>query len=220
MKKFGLSILPAVFLGGAIVTALTPASATIVTINFTAPVQSFLNVSNAGTEITGVIQYDTGSLTFSGNSTAGTYSGAGGTFSFTTDGGYSATLPLGFIGVDTSVQHAGYSFGASAGTANVTPFSLISLKLTQQAFQSTISDVSLPTSLTFSSFQFFETFSDTYAAPLQLETRVYSLSLNSLALTSVSSVPEPSTWAMLILGFAGIGFMAYRRKSKPALMAA
>jgi PEP-CTERM motif len=35
-----------------------------------------------------------------------------------------------------------------------------------------------------------------------------------------SSVPEPSTWAMMILGFAGVGFMAYRRKSKPALMAA
>ena len=33
------------------------------------------------------------------------------------------------------------------------------------------------------------------------------------------AVPEPSTWAMLILGFVGIGFMAYRRKSKPALMA-
>ncbi len=33
-------------------------------------------------------------------------------------------------------------------------------------------------------------------------------------------VPEPSTWAMMILGFAGIGFMAYRRKAKPALMAA
>jgi hypothetical protein len=27
-------------------------------------------------------------------------------------------------------------------------------------------------------------------------------------------VPEPSTWAMLIIGFAGIGFMAYRRKSQ------
>jgi hypothetical protein len=33
-------------------------------------------------------------------------------------------------------------------------------------------------------------------------------------------VPEPSTWVMMILGFAGIGFMAYRRNSKPALMAA
>jgi hypothetical protein len=37
---------------------------------------------------------------------------------------------------------------------------------------------------------------------------------------TVSAVPEPSTWLMIILGFAGIGFMAYRRKSKPAVMAA
>jgi hypothetical protein len=35
-----------------------------------------------------------------------------------------------------------------------------------------------------------------------------------------ADVPEPSTWAMMLLGFAGVGFMAYRRKSKPALMAA
>jgi hypothetical protein len=32
----------------------------------------------------------------------------------------------------------------------------------------------------------------------------------------VAAVPEPSTWAMMILGFAGVGFMAYRRKSKLA----
>jgi hypothetical protein len=30
---------------------------------------------------------------------------------------------------------------------------------------------------------------------------------------TVAAVPEPSTWAMLLLGFAGIGFMAYRRNS-------
>jgi hypothetical protein len=29
---------------------------------------------------------------------------------------------------------------------------------------------------------------------------------------NISAVPEPSTWAMMILGFAGIGFMAYRRR--------
>jgi hypothetical protein len=34
---------------------------------------------------------------------------------------------------------------------------------------------------------------------------------------SMSAVPEPSTWAMMILGFAAVGFMAYRRKSKVAL---
>jgi hypothetical protein len=28
----------------------------------------------------------------------------------------------------------------------------------------------------------------------------------------ISAVPEPATWAMMLLGFAGVGFMAYRRK--------
>lgn len=33
---------------------------------------------------------------------------------------------------------------------------------------------------------------------------------------TVTAVPEPTTWAMMLLGFAGIGLLAYRRKSKPA----
>jgi PEP-CTERM motif len=33
---------------------------------------------------------------------------------------------------------------------------------------------------------------------------------------NVSAVPEPSTWAMMILGFMGVGFMAYRRKNTSA----
>jgi hypothetical protein len=45
-----------------------------------------------------------------------------------------------------------------------------------------------------------------------------SLSPQTITVTvdGVSAVPEPSTWAMMILGFAGLGFIAYRRKSKPA----
>ncbi|MDO9057937.1 MAG: PEPxxWA-CTERM sorting domain-containing protein [Bradyrhizobium sp.] len=35
----------------------------------------------------------------------------------------------------------------------------------------------------------------------------------------VAAVPEPSTWAMMILGFAGVGFMTYRRR-KAAVLAA
>ena len=35
-----------------------------------------------------------------------------------------------------------------------------------------------------------------------------------------AAVPEPSTWVMMIAGFAGLGFMAYRRKAKPALVMA
>jgi len=31
---------------------------------------------------------------------------------------------------------------------------------------------------------------------------------------SVAAVPEPATWAMLLMGFAGVGFMAYRRRGR------
>lgn len=34
------------------------------------------------------------------------------------------------------------------------------------------------------------------------------------------AVPEPSTWAMMVLGFAGVGFLAYRRRGQAAALAA
>jgi hypothetical protein len=37
---------------------------------------------------------------------------------------------------------------------------------------------------------------------------------------SETAVPESSTWGMMILGFAGISFLVYRRKEKPVTMAA
>jgi hypothetical protein len=33
----------------------------------------------------------------------------------------------------------------------------------------------------------------------------------------IAAVPEPSTWAMMILGFTGVGFLAYRRRNQVAL---
>jgi hypothetical protein len=36
-------------------------------------------------------------------------------------------------------------------------------------------------------------------------------------ITLLAAVPEPSTWAMMILGFFGVGFTAYRRKSQGSL---
>lgn len=41
------------------------------------------------------------------------------------------------------------------------------------------------------------------------------LAFDSFSVTNVTSaVPEPSTWAMMILGFCGVGFMAYRKKQQ------
>lgn len=51
--------------------------------------------------------------------------------------------------------------------------------------------------------------------------RDLSLNADSFSPNFVTgAVPEPSTWAMMLLGFAGVGFVAYRRKSKPASVAA
>jgi hypothetical protein len=37
-----------------------------------------------------------------------------------------------------------------------------------------------------------------------------------VSITEVTSgVPEPSTWAMMMLGFAGLGYVAYRRAREP-----
>jgi hypothetical protein len=40
-----------------------------------------------------------------------------------------------------------------------------------------------------------------------------SSSQNSFEITNISAIPEPSTWAMMILGFLGLGFMGYRKRS-------
>lgn len=42
-----------------------------------------------------------------------------------------------------------------------------------------------------------------------------SLDVGDGAITA--AVPEPSTWAMMMLGFCGMGFIAYRRRDWPAL---
>lgn len=38
-------------------------------------------------------------------------------------------------------------------------------------------------------------------------------------MTAITSVPEPSTWAMMVLGFAGVGYLTYRRRRATALAA-
>jgi hypothetical protein len=43
---------------------------------------------------------------------------------------------------------------------------------------------------------------------------------NTGVIATVAAVPEPSTWGMMILGFLGVGFMAYRRKNRPIFRAA
>jgi hypothetical protein len=66
------------------------------------------------------------------------------------------------------------------------------------------------------SFNVLATGNDTFSLAFRNDANFDGL--DSFSVTGVTSaVPEPSTWAMMILGFAGLGFMAYRRNAKPAL---
>jgi hypothetical protein len=43
---------------------------------------------------------------------------------------------------------------------------------------------------------------------------------DSITIQVGSAVPEPSTWAMMLIGFAGLGFAGYRASLKAASIAA
>ena len=54
-----------------------------------------------------------------------------------------------------------------------------------------------------------DVFQSTYADPAAYQA---ADNYNGGVWTEVAAVPEPSTWAMMILGFLGVSFMAYRKK--------
>jgi hypothetical protein len=56
-------------------------------------------------------------------------------------------------------------------------------------------------------------------APGELRKRISGLLTTSLPVFAGPIVPEPPTWAMLLIGFAAISIMMDRRKSKPPLTA-
>jgi hypothetical protein len=89
-------------------------------------------------------------------------------------------------------------------------------------------DIALPTNYVSGSFiSGTDTFSSTTLALLGLTPGTYTYTFGTgqdadrvvVNIGNVSAVPEASTWAMLLLGFTGIGFMAYRRKNSYNKMA-
>jgi hypothetical protein len=70
-------------------------------------------------------------------------------------------------------------------------------------------------------FQFFGE-PGVYFAPLGQTLSFDHLSYRYIEMQSplLSSIPEPSTWAMLLLGFAGLGFMARRRRNRSTALEA
>jgi len=41
--------------------------------------------------------------------------------------------------------------------------------------------------------------------------------LEVFTISEIAAVPEASTWAMMLIGFMGVGFLAYRRKHQDQL---
>jgi PEP-CTERM motif len=82
-------------------------------------------------------------------------------------------------------------------------------------------------SLPSTGFSGWTTFSTTIVAASTSETLSFLAAGNAplppLALVSdvslTSSAPEPSTWAMMLLGFGGLGFAAYRSRGRVAAIA-
>jgi len=79
----------------------------------------------------------------------------------------------------------------------------------------------------------FETYTFDYVATSSLTTISFTLFSStdsgnndplidgvSFEQIATGAVPEPSTWAMMMLGFAGLGFMAYRRRNQGATLRA
>ncbi len=60
----------------------------------------------------------------------------------------------------------------------------------------------------------------TFATPI-LDVDPYSISADQYIAggITVMTAPEPSTWAMMMLGFAGLGFAGYRKSRKAAIAA-
>lgn len=68
--------------------------------------------------------------------------------------------------------------------------------------------------------QFTHTFTDASGFLSFVESGPASQQGSLLADVSVSNVPEASTWVMMVLGFAGLGFAGYRRAGRAAFSAA
>ena len=158
-----------------------------------------------------------------------------------TDIGYTETLyNLDFIAnaSTTSLSVGGYepnfvwvaainSVTPSSGGANMLGDTWTFVPASSGSAAFTLSDVISVPALAFggTTVGSYDTFSQTFATTTGKEYVYQFMLYNDLAIadfanpsgilvtTTASAAPEPSTWAMLLIGFAGLGYAGYRRRS-------
>jgi hypothetical protein len=127
------------------------------------------------------------------------------------------TYTSGYMSVQT--QH-GYSTQYNVGNGNF-------VNVSQNSYLVAFTDTNTPIKITVGgstdggSFYVdpMVTLDPTWVSTHQSEASGLSFDFGGIPNMSVSAVPEPSTWAMMLAGFAGLGFCGYRR-NKAASVAA
>ena len=193
MKKFGLSILPALLLGTAIAWT-APALASSVTVSNGV---YDVNVSAGDATATG---FFSGII---GNSSAD----VGAPLNLTlTEGLTSATLLGSSLG-NTAEVAAGNSDAITVTADNV----FFNFSDPNQDFLKFYSSSNNGTFLCFQTFAFCGGTGAGIVIVVAGAVDPFQSMTGNQVIASVASVPEPSTWAMLLLGFAGVGFMEIGR---------
>jgi PEP-CTERM motif len=210
MKKFGLSILPiligACFATCAALTSSSPARAAIVNGDLIVEL-SYYN----GTGPASILQAKDFNFTGSDDVTLTSPAYSGQTF----DG--NGTLLLHFTA--NSIQISENDPGSAFSTGNFMGISFTDQGSVTQAgnhgstiaFQNWV----VQPGATFSQVSVFQS-DNGYGTAIFVDL-AGSSGVGEVTIGLAAAVPEPATWAMMVLGFAGVGFMSYRRrKSNPA----
>lgn len=205
---------------------LGSATADASTIGVTPPPAQYLinyNISNLQTPLTDVVVWDQYGDGSAGNSSLYTINAGSSTF---TDGFFQNKPLTGtfLVGLTTDLQHlvmfTNTSFAASAAGRDFsavfsTPDEGTLISLLSQYYSSP--DLSPLINFLASNAPSLEIgVGGTFQAVEFSNGQIVS----DTGTVTVAAVPEPATWAMLVLGFAGVGYLSYRRTAKRALTAA
>jgi hypothetical protein len=121
----------------------------------------------------------------------------------------SGNVPAGTIQSNMSLALGTYSvsflLGGNMGRSSFDQTVTVQIGTQSYTFTPSENQAYTPVSVLFTNVSGHLTFSDSGPSNQQGDL---------LANVKVATAPEPATWAMMILGFIGVGFMAYRRKGK------
>jgi hypothetical protein len=119
------------------------------------------------------------------------------------------TSTLYTIPITNSLVHAGYPFNNAGGITGNTMDASVEGRLTAAStFSFAVAEASTINPIVISDLV-------NSSAGFDVTGSLSGPSGTAIVVGSLtSSVPEPSTWAMMVLGFLGLGLMAYRRKGR------